>query len=154
MTGTNSHAITDESWPANRGMSSYFVSIVSTAEAAGVRCEEKALDTDILGVAIRRVGQTPQVYVNAGLAVHARRLAIARCLGHLALEGEGSEELISIDRAGQDSSLADSHARSLLMPEGDVRSLRSHGASVSEMALTFDVGISDAQRRLRDLGLS
>lgn len=128
------------------------VNVLAIALASGAQCEDKPLDTDILGFVIRQAGGWPHIYANAGLKPHQQRFAIARSLGHIYLAGQG--DLVAIDRSHQPESSADVFARALLMPWNKVSDLRSRGVNATEMSLVFEVSGTNVTRRLDDLGLS
>lgn len=134
---------------------------VAIARTAGLRVLEAQLDDNTLGALVKRPGKDPTILLNEADSRNRRRFTCAHELGHFVRRSEEEDEYATVDlrnslsATGEDPEeiYANEFAACLLMPESEVRALRSIEMSDLEMAIRFQVSREAMQFRLKNLGL-
>jgi Zn-dependent peptidase ImmA (M78 family) len=140
----------------------YPVDPVRIARKLGIDVLDAKLRRDVSGALVKERGQDPTILLNEQDSANRKRFTCAHEIGHFVRREEDPDEYEYIDlrdtfaATGHDPEevYANAFAASLLMPEKEVKRLRSQGYGELDMALYFDVSREAMHNRLKNLHLS
>jgi Zn-dependent peptidase ImmA (M78 family) len=136
---------------------------VQIARVLGIDVRQAPLSEDVSGALTKKLGQDPTILLNAHDHPNRQRFTAAHELGHFVSREDAPDEYEYVDlrdtvfaSAGTvpEEVFANQFAANLLMPERDVRRLRSDGLTPTEMALYFGVSQDAMHIRLKNLGFA
>ena len=141
---------------------SFPVDPVLIARRLGIDVKEAYLSPNVSGALIKQLGEDPAILLNSNDHPNRQRFTCAHELGHFVSRETDPNEYEYVDlrdtiwsSAGThpDEVFANQFAANLLMPEKEVRRLKSAGYTPTQMALYFDVSQDSLHFRLKNLSL-
>ncbi len=132
---------------------------VKIARSLGIDVVDAPLDPNVCAAIVKERGQDPTILLNMIDSRNRQRFSCAHELGHFIRRSENPDEYEYVDlrdllaSTGTDPEevYANEFAACLLMPEKEVRRLRSGGVEDYEMALIFGVSREAMHYRLVNL---
>lgn len=147
-------------WAHEDGSTLLPIDPIAIAAKLGLKVFTAALDRDVAGMLLMKVGEDPEIYVNRSDSYNRQRFTVAHELGHWAkLMAGGVESGQIVDYRGPlastgssaDEIYANEFAAALLMPAEEVHRLQERGYGPVGVADTLQVSPDAAAFRITNL---
>jgi Zn-dependent peptidase ImmA (M78 family) len=129
------------------------------ARKLGINVENAFLDADVAGAIEKRPDGQVRIYLNREDHPNRQRFTCAHEIGHFVQHGEEDFEFVDYRDmtaslgVDEDERYANAFAAALLMPEKEMRRLKSIGMNQRDMKEVFGVSEAALVNRLKNLGL-